>query len=131
MKMVSEDSTPTDSAQEQSAGQPFSFHNWHADPDHPIRITVNGRPFDPSSIWGKRRERRKQSARSTDGYLTRSEAAAFMGVSLRWMEQNDHAIRRHSVAGPGAKKPAWRFLKADLDAYMTSRSTGLKRGVAD
>lgn len=129
--MVDKDSTPTVTAQEQSAQSSVVPYSWQADPDNSIQVTVNGLPFDPSSIWGKKRERRKQPARSADGYMNRAEAGAYIGMSPRWMEQNDHAIRRTNLAGPGAKKPAWRFRKADLDAYMASRSTGLQRGGAD
>jgi hypothetical protein len=130
-KMVSEDNTPAVPAQDKSAGPPTSIYEWHADPEHRFQVTINGAPFDPSSGWRQKRERRRPPVRTPDGYLTRAEAGAYLGMSPRWMEQNDHAIRRINVAGPSTKKPAWRYLKADLDTFMASRSRSAKRGGGD
>lgn len=47
-------------------------------------------------------------------------AAHYLGVSPRWLEAASH-IPRCDVRRPGAKRPAWRWRRVDLDAFLASR----------
>lgn len=95
----------------------------------PIETHLDGKPVDFFNVFKPRRERRKQPARSPDGYLTRPEAAVFLGVSLRWLEANT-TIPKHNLAGPRAKKAMWRYSKGDLEMWIAARTNSGKSGRA-
>ncbi len=54
------------------------------------------------------------------GLLTRREAAEYLNVSLRWLEECA-AIPRVNLARPDAKRATIRYRKSDLDAFIESR----------
>jgi hypothetical protein len=55
--------------------------------------------------------------------LTMKQAAAYLGMRLRWMYEVAHLIPRVDMRLPGATKPVWRYLRTDLDAFALSRRT--------
>jgi hypothetical protein len=68
-----------------------------------------------------KRQRRKQPLRPADGYLSRADAAQYLGVSLRWLEASA-TIPKHNLGRPGGKKAMWRYRKSDLDRWIASRN---------
>jgi hypothetical protein len=76
-----------------------------------------------NSVRGHAREATQtQAAPLPQGYLTRQEAARYLGVSLRWLEGN-MSLPKVDIAQPGARRPTWRYRVADLDAWMEKRLT--------
>jgi excisionase family DNA binding protein len=64
---------------------------------------------------------------SEDGrLLTLREAAAYLGVSTRWLQSATAAglIKRVSLALPGRTRGPVRYRKSDLDAFIESRQGG-------
>jgi hypothetical protein len=72
--------------------------------------------------WVYKQAANSQAAPLRQGYLTRHEAASYLGVSLRWLEGNT-SLPKVDIAQPGAKRPTWRYRIADLDAWMEVRLT--------
>jgi len=58
-----------------------------------------------------------------DAYLTRQQAAEYLGVSVRWLEA-ESSIPKHNFARPTSKKPMWRYRRGELDSFWTNRRTG-------
>jgi hypothetical protein len=56
-------------------------------------------------------------------YLTAAEAAAYIRVSLRWL-QSTRAVPRVNLAAPGAYRAMWRYKRVDLDDYMARHAVG-------
>jgi hypothetical protein len=52
--------------------------------------------------------------------MSRRDAAEFLGVSLRFLEGNT-SIPKHNLAGPGAKRPTWRYKQSELEAWLADR----------
>ncbi|GEM_PF-5296955 len=55
------------------------------------------------------------------GLLTLAQAAAYLGVSIRHL-QDRVDIPRVDVSAPGAGKPAWRYRLHDLEHFALSRT---------
>jgi len=55
-------------------------------------------------------------------WFTRSEAAAYLGISDRLVDRLAHAkqIRGFRHTSRGGKRGFWRFRREDLDAYLES-----------
>lgn len=58
----------------------------------------------------------------TQAALTKREAALYLGLTAgsRWLDRGA-AIARVDLRRPGAKRPVWRWLRADLDAFLEAR----------
>ena len=59
--------------------------------------------------------------------LTLKEAAAYLGVSTRWLESNREIVPVN-IARPGAVRRMLRYRVSDLDAFAASRRTSLHEG---
>jgi hypothetical protein len=96
-------------------------------------MTVNGKPYDGADFFRPakaRRVRHKQPSKLPDGYLTRNEAAAYLGVSIRRLE-GDSSVPKFNVAAPGAKRATWRYRRLDLDEWMAARKQRRNPGRID
>jgi len=125
--MANDNDNPPAPPEESSGTVPVPGVVWSAQPilsidfSRPADFTVNGLPFSYFGLAKQKRERRKQPLRPADGYLTRSDAAQYLGVSLRWLEANA-TIPKHNLGRPGGKKAMWRYRKSDLDRWIASRN---------
>lgn len=54
------------------------------------------------------------------GLLTVSQAAAYLGVSVRHI-QDRADIPRVDISAPGAGRPQWRYRVADLEQFSARR----------
>jgi hypothetical protein len=129
--MVTDSNAPTLPSQaspDSTAQLPNSV--WAVSYSVPIDIKVNGQPYDFFSQGMPKRVRHRQPAKSPDGYLSRAEAAAYLGVSLRRLE-GDSSVPKFNVARLGAKRATWRYRRADLDEWMAVRKHNRNSGRTD
>ena len=56
------------------------------------------------------------------GLLSKRDAAAYLGVSVRWLESNP-AVPRVNLAQPGRSRAMWRYRVGELDEFAASRRT--------
>jgi len=55
----------------------------------------------------------------TPAVLTRGQAAAYIGMSASWLKTAP--MPRVDMRRPGGHRPVWRYLRADLDAWLAAR----------
>lgn len=130
VKMTTDSNAPPAPPQDPPDDSAKSRVLWSVNFSRASDIKADTSWFDFFGRWKPRRVRRKQASRSPDGYLSRTEAAGYLGVSLRFMEDNT-SIPKINVAGPGSKRATWRYLKSDLDEWMKARGQRGKQGRTD
>jgi hypothetical protein len=125
-KMVDEDSTPTVTSQECQSGVLANGTVWSI----PIDIKFQGGSLNFLNWWKPQRQRRKELSDSPDAYLDRRAAAAYLRLSVRFLEGNT-SIPKTNFAGVNAKRPTWRYKRSDLDAWAAERAQRRSVGRAE
>ena len=70
-----------------------------------------------------RLETPSDSVAARDGLLTRKQAAEYLNVSIRWLEETA-LVPRVDLSRPGARRATIRYRRSDLDAFVESRVSG-------
>ncbi len=125
-KMVDEHTIPTVATQEEPQTTSPERVVWSQQYDFSLEA------FPPINFqsWKPRRQRCKEPTNSPDGYMTRREAASYLGVSVRFLEANT-SIHKSNLAGPASRRPTWRYKRSDLDAWAAERKQAVNVGRAD
>jgi hypothetical protein len=117
---------PQDSARSNPPEQTVLWSLSYSGPD--LKVDgLTGNWFDQGR---PQRTRSKTTTKPPDGYLSRAEAATYLGVSVRRLE-GDPSIPKFNVAGPRSKRATWRYRKTDLDSWMAGRKHGGNTGRAE